>query len=283
MNAALRILVVGAGAVGGYFGGRLQEAGRDVTFLVRSGRAGQLRRDGLRIDSPHGDLTLQPKLVEAGGITSPYDVILLGVKGYALDSALDDLAPAIGSGSAILPVLNGLRHMDRLRERFGPAVIGGVCVVATELAPDGRIVQRNEMQKLAYGELDGTVTPRIQAIHDALSHAGFEAALSTDIVAAMWEKWVMLASLGAACCLIRGAIGDIAAAPGGPETALAIVDECVAAATALGHPPAGEFVARHRTTMTAQGSPLTSSMYRDVIKGAPVEAETILGDLIDRA
>lgn len=279
-----RILVVGAGAVGGYFGGRLLEAGRDVTFLVRDRRAEQIRRDGLQLVSPHGDVTLRPKLVEAGRIDGSYDLILLGVKGYALESASEDLAPALGGTSVILPMLNGMRHMDDLAQRFGEnTLLGGVCVVATELDGEGRITQRADVQKLAYGELDGRETSRIRAVDAALSGAGFEATLSADIVAAMWDKWVMLASLGAACCLLRGPIGQIVAAPGGTETALAILDECSAAASALGHPPSPEFLARHRAALTTSGSPLTSSMYRDLVKGSPVETDTILGDLVTRA
>jgi 2-dehydropantoate 2-reductase len=279
-----RILVVGAGAVGGYFGGRLVEAGRDVTFLVRTGRAAQIRRDGLRLVSPHGDATLRPKLVEAGQIDGVYDLILLGVKGYALESAMEDLAPAVAATSTILPVLNGMRHMDRLAERFGEErILGGLCVVATELDAEGRIVQRAEVQKLAYGERDGRESSRIRGVDAALSGAGFDTTLSADIVAAMWEKWVMLASLGAACCLLHGPVGQIVAAPGGTETNLAILDECGAAAIALGHPPSPEFLAHHRAALTTPGSPLTSSMYRDLVKGAPVETDTILGDLVTRA
>ena len=280
---ALRILVVGAGAVGGYFGARLMQAGRDVTFLVRPARAEQLRRDGLRVKSPHGDATLRPALVGADAIAAPYDVVLLGVKGYALDAAMADLAPAVGPDTMILPVLNGLRHMDRLAERFGPALIGGVCVVATELDGEGRIVQLADVQRLAYGERDGTPSPRLKALDATMQGAGFEAALSPDIEQAMWEKWVMLAGLGAACCLLRGSIGEIVAAPGGAEVSRAILDECVAVATACGHPPATAFLERTRATMTEAGSPMTSSMFRDLRKGAPVETDTILGDLVARA
>jgi 2-dehydropantoate 2-reductase len=280
----MRILIVGAGSVGGYFGGRLTAAGRDVTFLVRPGRAEQLRRDGLRVTSPHGDLHVQPNLVETGDIAAPYDLILLGVKGFALENALDDFAPAVGRGTAILPVLNGMRHMDRLAERFGPGTtIGGVCQVSTELDRDGRIVQLSPVQKLLYGELDGMASPRMATIDAVLQAAGFDAILSPDIVQAMWDKWVMLASLGAACCLLRGAVGDIEAAPGGRETALALVEECAAIAAALGHAPSSDFLDRHRVAMTTAGSPFTSSMFRDLKKGRPVEADTILGDLVQRA
>ena len=111
---ALRILIVGAGAVGGYFGGRLAQAGRDVTFLVRPSRAKQLSRDGLRIISPHGDAVLSPKLISADKIDAPYDIIFLSVKAYALEAAMNDFAAAVGPETMIFPVLNGMRHIDIL-------------------------------------------------------------------------------------------------------------------------------------------------------------------------
>jgi 2-dehydropantoate 2-reductase len=278
-----RILVVGAGAVGGYFGARLAAAGRDVTFLVRAGRAEQLRRDGLRVSSPHGGLELAPKLVLAEDLAAPYDFVFVSVKGYALDSAMADFAGAVGPNTIILPLLNGMRHMDRLTRRFGPApIIGGVCLVAAEVDPDGRIVQLAEMQQLSYGERDGTVSARLQTLDAALQGAGFTAQLSAGIEQAMWEKWVMLASLGAATCLLRGPIGKIVAAPGGAAVSRAILDECAAVAAGCGHPPSAPFLARHAAAMTAAGSPMTSSMYRDLRKGAPVEADEIVGDLVER-
>src|SRR5438105_11046809 len=146
---ALRIRFVGAGAVGGYFGGRLAQAGGDVTFLVRPSRAKQLSRDGLRIISPHGDAVLTPKLVSADKIDAPYDLVFLSVKAYALEAAMNDLAAAVGPDTMILPVLNGMRHIDLLTKRFGEhAVIGGVCLVATEIDAEGRIVQLADMQQL---------------------------------------------------------------------------------------------------------------------------------------
>src|SRR5580700_10356474 len=130
----MRILVVGAGSVGGYFGGRLAQAGRDVTFLVRPLRAQQLARDGLRIVSPHGDVVLTPKLLSAEQLTQPYDVVFLSVKAYALDAAMNDFAAAVGAETMILPVLNGMRHVELLIARFGKQqVLGGVCLVATEI------------------------------------------------------------------------------------------------------------------------------------------------------
>jgi 2-dehydropantoate 2-reductase len=281
---AMRILVVGAGSVGGYFGGRLAEAGRDVTFLVRASRAKELRRDGLCIISPHGDVVLTPKLIGAGEIDGPYDLVLLSVKAYALEAAVDDFAPAVGPQTMILPVLNGMRHIDVLTQRFGEgAVLGGVCIVATEIDGKGRIVQMAEVQQLAYGERSGEATPRLQSLDATLRDAGFDAHLSTDIIQAMWDKWVKLASLGAVTCLMRGAIGEVVAVPGGAALSLRVLDECATAAAACGHKTSEAFQSQQAAEMTAPGSPMTSSMYRDLRKGAPVEADQILGDLLQRA
>jgi 2-dehydropantoate 2-reductase len=279
----MRILIVGAGAVGGYFGGRLAQAGRDVTFLVRPSRAKQLSQDGLRIISPHGDAVLTPKLISADEMDTPYDLVFLSVKAYALETAMSDFAAAVGPETMILPVLNGMRHIDLLTKRFGEhAVIGGVCLVATEIDAEGRIVQLAEMQQLLYGERNGETTPRLQTLDATLQGAGFDARLSMDITQAMWEKWVQLASLGAITCLMRGAIGEIVAAPGGAELSLEVLDESVAVATACGHKPSETFLSRNAAAMTAPGSQLTSSMYRDLRKGAPVEVDHILGDFIER-
>jgi 2-dehydropantoate 2-reductase len=279
----MRILIVGAGAVGGYFGGRLAQAGRDVTFLVRPSRAKQLRQDGLRIISSHGNAVVTPNLVTTEEIDAPYDLVFLSVKAYALEAAMNDFAAAIGPETMIFPVLNGMRHIDLLTKRFGEhAVIGGVCLVASEVDDEGRIVQLADFQRLIYGERNGETTLRLQSFHATLQGAGFDARLSTDIIQAMWEKWVQLASLGAITCLMRGTIGEIVAAPGGADLSLKVLDESAAVATACGHKPSEALLARHAAAMTEPSSPLTSSMYRDLRKGAPVEADHILGDLIER-
>ena len=280
----MRVLVVGAGSTGGYFGGRLAQAGRDVTFLVRPARAERLRANGLQIISPHGDVTLAPKLVTAGAIEAPYDAVLLTVKAFALDAALTDLAPAIGPETMILPVLNGMKHVDTLVARFGPnAVAGCVCKVATIVDDQGRIVQLNKLQDLAYGEMNGLSSARIDRLDAVMQGAGFDARLSRAIEQEMWEKWVLLATIGGITCLMRGTIGDVVAAPNGSAFALAFLDEVTAAVTAAGHPPNAAFLAATRAAVTQKGSPLTSSMYRDLVQGSPIEAEQIIGDLLFRA
>jgi 2-dehydropantoate 2-reductase len=279
----MRLLVVGAGSTGGYFGGRLAQAGRDVTFLVRPSRAERLRANGLRIVSPHGDVTLTPKLVTADTIQAQYDAVLLTVKAFALDAALNDLAPAVGPETMILPVLNGMKHVDTLIARFGRnAVVGCVCKVATFVDDQGRIVQLNQLQDLAYGEMNGQPSPRTDALDTFMRDAGFDARLSPTIQRDMWEKWVLLATLGGICCLMRGNIGQVEAAPNGAEFALAFLDEVTAIVTAAGHPPTDAFLAGAKGAITQKGSPLTSSMYRDLLQGSPVEVDQILGDLLAR-
>ena len=280
----MRILVVGAGATGGYFSGRMLEAGRDVTFLLRPGRAAQIRADGLQIVSPHGDVTLQPKIVTADQLTPDYDAVLLTVKAYVLDAAMADLAPAMTGGAFIFPVLNGMAHIDKLVARFGEAaVIGGVCAIASTVDSAGRIKQLAQMQELTYGERNGTVSDRVRALDAAVQGSGFGATLSETIMQAMWEKWTFLATLGALTTLLRGSVGAIAAAPGGAALAEGMLAECTAVATADGFPPREAFLNRSRGNITAAGSPLTASMYRDMLGGAPVEADQILGDMLARA
>jgi 2-dehydropantoate 2-reductase len=280
----MRILVVGAGATGGYFGGRLAQAGCDVTFLVRAARAERLRTDGLHIVSPQGDEIVRPQLVTAGNITAPYDVVLLAVKAFALESAIDDLAGAIGSETMIVPVLNGMRHIDVLVERFGEqAVLGGLCLISSTVDNQGRIVLMSPSHDLSYGERSGGMSARVTALDGLMQGAGFNARATANVLPEMWEKWVMLATLGGITCLMRGTIGDVAAVPGGADFASAFLDECAATAAASGYPQTAEFLARSRAAMTRVGAPTASSMYRDLQAGNNVEADQILGDLLVRA
>lgn len=279
----MRLLVVGAGATGGYFGGRLAEAGRDVTFLVRPRRAAQLQATGLKLVSPHGDVTVRPKLVTAGDLTAPYDAILLAVKAYTLDAAIEDFAAAVGPQTAIIPTLNGMRHIDVLAERFGEnAVAGGVCKVAATIDPEGRIVQLANFQELAYGERDGSVSARMEALDAYMQGAGFTARLSRTIGYEMWEKWTLLATLGAITCSMRGNIGEIVAAPGGSAFNLGILDDVLRIVGAVGEAPNAAFVEGTRRALTTPGSPTSPSMYRDLREGSPIEADQIVGDLLAR-
>ncbi len=280
----MRLLVVGAGATGGYFGGRLAAAGRDVTFLIRPKRVAEIAKNGFVIVDPKGETRIEPKIVTADKLEGGYDLVLMSVKAYSLEAALDDIAPAIGPGTAILPLLNGLKHFDVLSERFGAdKVVGSFCKINGRLDDHGRIIQMSPLHELVYGEHDGSSSPRIEAIDAFFKGAGFDARLSDDIGRELWEKWVLLASLGAATCLMRGSIGDIVARQGGSTFIEALLGEVAAVATAHGKAPDPAYLEATRQLLTAPGSPMTASMYRDLAKGLPVENDQIIDDLLARA
>jgi len=280
----MRILIVGAGSTGGYFGARLVQAGRDVTFLVRPARAAALRANGLRVLSPLGDFAVAPRLAEAATLAETFDIVLVTVKAFGLAAAIEDFAPAVGPGTMILPVLNGMKHVDDLQARFGPGrVLGGVCRVSTTLDTQGRVVHLAPLHELVYGELGGQRTARIEALHAFMSDAGFDARLSTHIAQDLWDKWMLLATLGGICTLARGNVGEIAASPGGADVVRAFLAEAAAVASASGFAPRPQVLDYTLGVLTAAGSTLTSSMYRDLMAGERVEADQILGDLLARA
>jgi 2-dehydropantoate 2-reductase len=283
-NREIRILVVGAGAIGGYFGGRLMEAGRDVSFLVRPRRAAELAAAGLVIKSAAGDATLSaPRTVLADNLRAAYDLVLLSCKAYDLDGAIASFAPAIGPQSAILPLLNGMHHLDVLAERFGDdRVLGGQCLIAATLDENRAIRHLNKDHELTFGERGGGLSDRVRAIANAMEGARFTARVSEQIMQEMWEKWVFLAALAGGTCLLRAAIGDIVQSPGGTETVLGLLDECRDVAEANGYAPRPAVVERSRAALTAAGSTLTASMLRDIERQAPIEADHVIGDLIRR-
>ena len=281
----MRVLVVGAGAIGGYFGGRLLQAGRDITFLVRPRRAQELASAGLVIKSPGGDVTLkQPPTVQADALKETFDVVLLSCKAFDLADAIKSFAPAVGPQTSIIPLLNGMRHLDVLDSAFGRArVLGGLCAIAVTLNEAREVVQLAPMQSLTYGERDGQLSERVRAIDGIFKSGNFGAVASEHILHDMWEKWVFLASLAASTSLMRTSLGNILAAPGGKDFVLGILDECRAIATAEGYPPRAPFIDRTLGMLTTEGSPLNASMFRDIKAGLPVEADHVVGDLIGRA
>jgi 2-dehydropantoate 2-reductase len=281
----MRILVIGAGATGGYFGGRLLENGQDVTFLVRSGRAAQLAEHGLVISSSLGNVALpSPPTIQASALRETFDLVLLSCKAYHLPQVINDMAPAIGSHTTILPILNGMRHLDLLDERFGAArVLGGQCVIAATLDAQGAVRHLNQSHSLTFGERDGSLSGRVEHVLDAMSKARFESRLSTTILQNMWDKWVFLASLAGITCLMRAPVGDIMAAPGGEQATTQLLDDCRRVAEHNGYLPNEAVLARARSMLTEAGSSLSASMMRDLEQGAPIEADHVIGDLLERA
>jgi 2-dehydropantoate 2-reductase len=279
----MRMLVVGAGAIGGYFGGRMLQAGRDVTFLVRPKRAAELANAGLVIKSPHGGVTLKnPPTVQADKLTEKFDAVLLSCKAFDLEDAVQSFAPAVGAQTAIIPLLNGMLHLDVLDRKFGrERVLGGLCAIAVTLNEQREVVQLAPLQSLNFGERDGKMSDRVRVIADMMASGNFGSVASEHVVQEMWEKWVFLASLAASTCLMRTSVGNILAAPGGKDFILGMLDEVSSIATAEGHAPRAAFL--ERTMLTAEGSQMTASMFRDIKAGAKVEADHVIGDLIARA
>jgi 2-dehydropantoate 2-reductase len=277
----MRVLVLGAGGTGGYFGGRLYEAGRDVTFLVRPKRAEQLRRDGLVLKSPHGDACLKPKI--ATTVEGAFDLVILSNKAYDLDAAIEAIAAAVDGGAAVLPLLNGMRHLDALDARFGAEkVLGGWCAVSTTLDQDGTVRQLTQAQTLKYGERDGTRTARIEAIEGLMQGVNFDGRSTVHIVQEMWDKWVGLSTLAGMTCLMRASVGTIMEAPQGEALTLNLFAECRRVAAAYGYAVPGEAEGRMRAVLTERGSPFTASMLRDIENGGRIEGDHVVGDLLER-
>jgi 2-dehydropantoate 2-reductase len=278
----MRILVVGAGAIGGYFGGRLLEAKQDVTFLVRPRRAAEMAKSGLEIQSNFGDVTFsKPATIQAENLHSPFDLVLLSCKAYDLEGAITALAPAVGPDTAILPLLNGMRHLDILDQRFGAErVLGGMCVISTVLEA-GRVLHLNNLHLLTFGERDGSNSARVEAIASAFSGGRFESRLSNAILQEMWEKWVFIATCAGITCLMRASVGDIVSA-GAADLVTTLLAECAAIAASQGFPPSPASIQQSGTMMTTPGSGLTASMFRDIERRAPIEASHMIGDLLRR-
>ncbi|HEY8719315.1 2-dehydropantoate 2-reductase [Pengzhenrongella sp.] len=277
----MRILVVGAGATGGAFGARLQEAGRDVTYLVRPQRAAQLRAHGLTFVAPDGTRTLPVRAVTAAELADPFDIVIIAVKSGGLPAILDDITPAVGEGTVVIPFLNGLAHVDQLRERYGDRVLGGLVRIVATLR-DGQVVQMHPLATMTIGALEASSLPRLAAVLDVLDVPGYELIPSDDVLGALWEKWAFIVAAGVVTCLLRNTVGNIVAAGGEPQVCAAI-EEMEQVAAAAGHPVGSTAHEQSVGLLTQPGSAFTSSLYRDVIAGNPNETEHLLGDFAARA
>lgn len=277
----MRVLVLGAGATGAYFGARLIQSGCAVSFLVRPARAEQLRRDGLRVRSPHGDFAAAVDLLTSVPVGATFDLIVLSCKAYDLDTAVAAIAPAVGPDSRVLPLLNGLRHLDLLDLAFGASrVLGGLCHISVALQSDGSVLHMGQLHRLTFGAR--ATDERLSSIASALLAAPAEVRQSERVLDVMWEKFAFLATLAAMTCLMRGSIGEIVATPDGAELLRRCYAEACAVAAASGHAVAAEAQTEATTILTTSGSPLKASMLRDLQRGASTECEHIIGDLIGR-
>ncbi|MEI7612536.1 MAG: 2-dehydropantoate 2-reductase [Betaproteobacteria bacterium] len=280
----MRILVLGAGGIGGYYGARVQKAGGDVTFLVRPARAAQLSQDGLKVSSPLGDVQVTPKVLTKETLKESFDVIIISCKAYDLDSAMDAIAPAVGEHSVILPLLNGVAHIDTLVKRFGAEhVLGGVALISVTLTPDGEIKHLNKLHRLVAGSRTTPASQWLEPLAELLARSGFEFTLSGNVEQAMWDKIVFLTTLAGATCTLRASVGTILETLSGADFINALLSECALIAEASGHALAEAQLSAFRGQLNEKGSALMASMLRDVEKGGPTEAEHILGDMVKRA
>lgn len=279
----MRILIVGAGALGGYFGARLLAAGRDVTFLVRARRAQLLKSTGLSVKSPLGDLAIPfPPTVTAGDLHGAYDLVILSCKSWDLDGAIADFGKAMGSESRVMPLLNGMRHLEVLDAHFGKTrVLGGVARISSTLDAAGRIHHFGKFQALSFGSREPDLQAQVEAIRRALTVNGFETHASKHVTYDMWEKWVFIAAAASLTGLMRATVGDIMAGDG-RHVAVGLLEECAAIAAANGFAPRPESLEVGLTVLTTPGSPFTASMLRDIESGSRIEAEHIIGDLLQR-
>lgn len=278
----VRILVLGAGAIGGFYGARLIESGARVDFLVREARAALLTEHGLRLHSESGSFDASVSTLTQLLPDARYDLIILSCKATDLDSAIAAITPAVGENTRVLPLLNGLRHMDALDAAFGGhRVLGGLAHISVTLGDDGAITQFGQLDRLTYGGRDGdSVPPEIAA---ALDRASFKAVNSDDIIAAMWSKFVFIAALAGLTALLRGSVGEITATPDGTRLAQRLFLECAQIAAQSGYPPDARARSEAEQLLGTPGLPLKASLLRDIERDAPTEGEHILGDMLARA
>ena len=281
----MKILIVGAGAIGGYFGGRLLEKGEDVTFLVREKRQQLLRSNGLVVESIHGDMRFaEPKTILAGENTEPYDVILVSTKSYHLDGAVESIQPYVGNETMVLPLLNGIAHLDVLTEAFGAEkVIGGLCFIETTLTQDGKIVQTSPIHDLVFGERNGEKTERILQLEEAFSGTKASFRLSEKIEQEMWHKYLFITSLSGITSLFRSPIGPIRDQEHGWKTIESLVHETAEIMDKIDAPLAAGAMDGILGRMKEIGHGMKSSLQRDMEKSLLTEADHLFGYLLEKA
>src|SRR5437763_5060261 len=281
----MRFLIIGAGALGGYYGGMLVKGGADVTFLVRPRRAAQLADRGLVVKSADEEFVTRVRTVQAGDIGGPYDVVFLTCKAYDLDTALDDFLPALAPDGAVLPVLNGINHIAVLKDRLGAArVLGGVVIFLVTMTPGGDIVVPGHgTGQTSFGELTGERSARCEAIQTALAAGGIASTVSGNIVTEVWGKFCGMAASSTIAVVTRSRAGEVAAAPAGAAFAVAAFDECARVTTAEGYPPPTNIREIVLSMWSQPGSDYGPSMLHDIENGRPNEGDHIIGDMVRRA
>ena len=279
----MKILVLGAGAVGGYFGGRMAEAGMDVTFLVREKRQKKLEKSGLKIRSPKGDFVTSPNLVTINNVDSIYDVILFTNKAYDLDEILQSPFP-VKDGSIIIPLLNGYAHMEQLRNKFPNArLFGGIAHIFSTLNDEGEIHHFNDIHSLTFGHLNNADETDGRRFFDSCSSANFSIKYSDDIIVDLWHKWVLITTVAGATTLFNATIGEIASTEHGIAFITDLHDECVTIAKSEKIKVNDDDLAQQRRFLSDKKSTWSSSMRRDMVNKSKIECAHIFLELINIA
>ena len=284
----MKILILGAGGTGGYFGGRLVQAGADVTFLVRERRAQQLSLHGLQIESPSDSITLPVKTALATTVKPEFDVVILACKAYDLQSSITAIAPAMGTHTVVIPLLNGMAHLAALDAAFGTArVMGGCCQIAATLTKEGVVKSMTDVHSITWGARDGLHKAQQQTVAEALgkefTNTMVSWKVSDNIMLDMWEKIAFLSTLAGMTCMMRATVGEILSTPDGKALMTDYVRASMAITTAEGYPPRAHVVERFEKILSSLNSTLTASMLRDLESGNEVEADQIVGYMLDKA
>lgn len=281
----MKILIVGAGAIGGYFGGRLLEMEANVTFLVREKRQKQLKEHGLVVTSIHGDLHVpDPQTIVSGSHPEPYDVILVSTKSYHLDGAIESIRPYVGDKTMILPLLNGIAHLDALSEAFGlEKVIGGLCFIETTLDENGKVIQTSPVQDLIFGERNGERSERILQLQATFEGTKANFRLSEKIEQEMWQKYLFITPLSGITSLFRSPIGPIRDQAQGADTLKRLLHETVEIMTAIGAPLSEGAMDATWNRLNDIGHGMKSSLQRDMEKSLPTEGDHLFGFLLKKA
>ena len=278
----MKILILGAGGVGGYFGARLIQAGADVTYLLRDKRHAKIQAEGLVIETPKESFTVQPKAITRDQLKPEYDLIVLAPKSFDFEDALASLEGASAKG-VFLPFLNGLDHIQQLDAKFGKdRVMGGVAQIAATISSTGAVKQLTDLHMLTVGHRSAAHEQIARDFYALCENAGFDRLYSENIEQSLWDKWVFLASLAGMTTLCRGHVGKISAAPWGIESTTSFYAESCAIAAANGFPTKDTAQKRSLDMLTNVKSSFAASMLRDLTQGNMTEHEHILGQMIQR-
>jgi len=279
----MKIAVMGSGGVGGYFGGRLAQAGCDVTFIARGAHLAAMREHGLKIESPSGDIHVpHVKATDDPATIGPVGLVMFCVKLADTEAAARAIKPLFGPDTGIVSFQNGVQKDDILRRVFGEkAVMGGVGYIATTIARPGVIKHTGTMQRLLFGEYDGKRSARAEYLLEACRRAGINAELSEDIRRAIWEKFVFLVGLSGTTTTVRLPIGPIRENPHSRAFLFDIIQEAVAVGRAHGVALPEDYAQTRLAFCDGLPAEMTSSMHHDLDRGNPLEVGWLSGGVVD--